>query len=61
MVIINKVSYGFILEQTCLFETRKFYIRRKKSKVVSIETGCTAIAYLFPWSGQEKIAGRPLF
>ena len=48
MVIINKVSYGFILEQTCLFETRKFYIRSKKSKVVSIETGCTAIAYLFP-------------
>ena len=48
MVIINKVSYGFFLEKTCLFETRKFYIRRKKNKVVSIETGSTAIAYLFP-------------
>ena len=48
MVIINKVSYGFLLEKTCLFETRKFYIRRKKNKVVSIETGRTAIAYLFP-------------
>ena len=48
MVIINKVSCGFILEKTCLIETRKFYIRSNKNKVVAIETGGTTIAHLFP-------------
>ena len=48
MVIINKVLCGFILEKTCLFQTRKFHIRRNKNKVVATEAGRTAIAHLFP-------------
>ena len=34
--------------------SKKFYIKRNKSKVNSIETGRTVIVHLFPWSDQEN-------
>ena len=35
-----------------LYTARKFYIRKNKNEVISVETGRTVIAHLFPLSTQ---------
>ena len=44
-----------------LRRTRKFYIRRNKNKVDSIETGRTVIVDLLPWSDLKKCMHGTLF
>ena len=54
------LTYVYEFGNRC-FVPRKFYIKKNKNKVSSIETGCTVIAYLFPKSDQENCSTSIFF